>query len=402
MFLNEEFLKLYEELSILNEAKADTERLIDFAGEELANRFLAIKHRFKAPENDLYYWIKHKTVADLATAVDELEATKSKSATSRKLKTDGSTLVSETVYWKVYHITTAKAAQLLGIDTEWCIANTSGMGEQRWNEYTGLGFDFYFFISKVNYDPRGKHSKFALAVLNIKENGQFEYNLYDQQDIDGYYISDIPNISGINIPGINLALGKSLDGWTGLVVCEHCDALVPEEDIYWIDDSIMVCPDCYEKYDDETGEWKADEAEVPVIDTPEIEDSVNIEDYSLYTDKSLTAYNIYTFPIRGEAGMHEQKYNVPFETALTELITYIKKFKTQTGFRGVTVSWSFDIGKGVFNPEILYFSASVEPGLKPWMRYNSRSKTPIPAFVHDAFKQLADAVGIPLSNIRVE
>lgn len=349
----------------------------------------------------MYYWIKHKTVADLAAAVDELEATKSKRATSRELKTDGSALVSETPYWKVYHITTAKAAQLLGIDTEWCIANTSGMGEQRWNEYTGQGFDFYFFISKVNYDPRGKHSKFALAVLNAKETGEFEYNLYDQQDVDGYYIYEIPSISGINIPGINLALGKSLDGWTGLTVCEHCDALVPEEDIYWIDDTTAVCSDCYDKYDDETGELKADETDATVTTTPAIEDPANTEDYSLYTDESLTAYNIYTFPIRGEAEMREQKYGVPFKTALTELITYIKKFKTQTGFRGVTISWSFDTGKGIFNPEILYFSGAVEPGLRPWMRYNSRSKTPTPAFVIDAFKQLADAIGIPLSEIRI-
>jgi hypothetical protein len=398
MFLNEEFLKLYEELSILNEAKADTERLIDFAGEELANRFLAIKHRFKAPENDLYYWIKHKTVADLAAAVNELEATKSKRATSRELKTDGSILVSETSYWKVYHITTAKAAQLLGTDTEWCIANTNGMGEQRWNEYTGRGFDFYFFISKVNYDPRGKHSKFALAVLNITKTGEFEYNLYDQQDTDGYYISEIPNISGVNIPGINLDLGKSLDGWTGLVVCEHCDALVPEEDIHWMDDAIMICSDCYEKY----YEWEDDETDVPVTTTPAIEYSVDTEDYSLYTDESLTAYKIYTFPVSGDEEMSEQKYSIPFKTALTELITYIKKFKTQAGFRGVTISWSFDIGKGIFNPEILYFSASVEPGLRPWMRYNSRSKTPTPTFVKDAFKQLADAIGIPLGNIRME
>lgn len=55
MFLNEEFMQIYEELTELNEAKADTQKLIDFAGEDLANRFLAVKNRLKAPENDLYY-----------------------------------------------------------------------------------------------------------------------------------------------------------------------------------------------------------------------------------------------------------------------------------------------------------------------------------------------------------
>ena len=394
MFLNEEFIKLYEELSELNEAKADTQRLVDFAGEELANRFLAIKNRLKAPENDLYYWIKNRSPEELEKTVNRLETTKSKRAITRSVKNDGSTLICETAYWKVYHITTAEAAQLLGTDTEWCIANTSGMGEKRWREYTGQGFDFYFFISKVDYDPRGSHSKFALAILNVKEDGEFEYNLYDQKDIDGYYISDIPNKIGINIPGIILGLGKSLDGWTGLVACTHCDALVPEDDAYWIDDD-MVCSDCYEK---DTGSYEYEEI-VASEATTSAETLVDPEDYSLYTDEALTAYKIYTFRVEGEMERRETKYNVPFKKALAELIACIKDFKTQPGFRGLTVDWSFDIGKGIFNPEILYFNASVEPGQAPWMRYNTRSKTPPPAFVKDAFKQLADAMEISLIDI---
>ena len=79
MFLNEAFMQVFEELDSLTEAKADTQRLIDFAGEDLANRFLAIKDRLKSPENDLYYWIKNKTVEELEAAVLEIENTKSKS-----------------------------------------------------------------------------------------------------------------------------------------------------------------------------------------------------------------------------------------------------------------------------------------------------------------------------------
>jgi hypothetical protein len=61
MRLFEEF-KLYETMwDNLNEAKADTERLVTFAGQELADRFQAIKNKLKSPENDLYYWIKNKT-----------------------------------------------------------------------------------------------------------------------------------------------------------------------------------------------------------------------------------------------------------------------------------------------------------------------------------------------------
>jgi hypothetical protein len=73
--MNKDFLDLYEELSILNEAKADTQRLIDFVGSEYADKFLAIKHRLKSPENDLYYWIKNKEPEELINTIDNLEAT---------------------------------------------------------------------------------------------------------------------------------------------------------------------------------------------------------------------------------------------------------------------------------------------------------------------------------------
>ena len=53
-------MKLFEEFNLyetmwdsLNEAKADIKNLIDFAGEDVANRFLAVKNRLKSPENDL-------------------------------------------------------------------------------------------------------------------------------------------------------------------------------------------------------------------------------------------------------------------------------------------------------------------------------------------------------------
>ena len=51
MLLNEAFSNIYEELSELNEAKADTQRLIDFAGEDLANRFLAIMYAIRCSES---------------------------------------------------------------------------------------------------------------------------------------------------------------------------------------------------------------------------------------------------------------------------------------------------------------------------------------------------------------
>ena len=63
--------------SFLSESKADEQRLIDFAGINLAKRFFALRQRFKSPENDLYYWIKNKTPQELEQAVSNLENTKS-------------------------------------------------------------------------------------------------------------------------------------------------------------------------------------------------------------------------------------------------------------------------------------------------------------------------------------
>ena len=85
MFLNEEFLEIYEELSELNEAKADTQKLIDFAGEDLANRFLAIKNSLKGAEKDLYYWIKNKTVDELKQTVISAESAKANKQIAKEI-----------------------------------------------------------------------------------------------------------------------------------------------------------------------------------------------------------------------------------------------------------------------------------------------------------------------------
>ena len=168
MFLNEEFLKIWEELSELNEAKADTQRLIDFAGEDLAKRFLVVKNRLKAPENDLYYWIKNKTVDELEQAINNLENTKSITKAKKDIADAGAELVYESVHWKIYHITTFEASQKYGRDSKWCITGINGYGDKYWKEYTSNGVNFYFLITKGEYDPRGRNSKFAIAIYPNK------------------------------------------------------------------------------------------------------------------------------------------------------------------------------------------------------------------------------------------
>ena len=145
-----EELKLYEEMWELTESKADRQKLVDFAGEELANRYLAIKNRLKAPENDLYYWIKNKSVDELKQTVLELETTKSNTQATKELAEEGAVLIQDTPHWKVYHITTFEASQKYGRDTKWCITGINNYGDKYWNEYTNAGIKFYFLISKDN------------------------------------------------------------------------------------------------------------------------------------------------------------------------------------------------------------------------------------------------------------
>lgn len=182
------------EESFLTEAKADTQRLIDWAGEELANRYLAIKDRLKAPESDLYYWIKNKSVEDLRATVASIETTKS----NNRLSIEGgygATLVGENDYWKVYHITSYGAAQKYGRDTQWCISGNriGDSNDSYWKNYINNGVEFYFYITKGKYNPRGRTCKFALAY----QPGTNKWQVYDQQDgmVDG--IPNAPIIDGL-------------------------------------------------------------------------------------------------------------------------------------------------------------------------------------------------------------
>lgn len=183
----------------LFEAKADTQRLIDFAGEDLAKRFLAIKDKLKSPENDLYYWIKNKTVDELEQAISAAEGTKSNTQMKKDIADQGAELVADTAHWRVYHITTFAASQKYGRDSQWCITGVNNYGDRYWKQYTERGVEFYFFITKGHYDPRGQDSKFAVAVYP----GHDTYEVFDQQDRNVGGIEEIPFSEEVTIPGLN-------------------------------------------------------------------------------------------------------------------------------------------------------------------------------------------------------
>jgi hypothetical protein len=240
MFLNEDFLSIYEELSSLNEAKADIQKLVDFAGADLAKRFLLVKNNFKAPENDLYYWIKYKTPADLERVVTDCEDNKSNTQVKKEVADEGAELIQETEHWKVYHITTYAASQKYGRDTKWCITGVNNYGDKYWNQYTKDGIQFYFLISKDAYNARGRFSKFAIA----KHPDVDQCEIYDQQDnaVDNEYI---PHREEIDIPGVDLT-----QDYTGHT-CENCgiklyDNIYDDGYLNGPDDK-LYCEDCWDK-----------------------------------------------------------------------------------------------------------------------------------------------------------
>ena len=193
--IKESMLNLLRDLNlddeILIESRADELRLIDFAGEDLAKRFLVVRKRFKSPENDLYYWIKNKTVDDLRSAVEAIENNLSITQ-QRKQAGQGAELVGQNKFWKVYHITTYEASQKYGRDTKWCITGIDGYGRKYWDDYTKTGVEFYFYISTGDINPRGRYGKYALA---LSPNNEFK--VYDQQDNEAYGVPKCPQIVGL-------------------------------------------------------------------------------------------------------------------------------------------------------------------------------------------------------------
>ena len=246
MELYEEF-SLYENMWQLTEAKEDKQRLIDFAGEDLANRFLKLvqNKRLKPPENGIYYWIKNKSVNELELAILSAEEAATKSRVKKETEDSGAELISESEHWKVYKITTFEASQKYGRDSKWCITGINNWGDKYWNEYTSKGVTFNFLIAKQGYNPRGFDSKFAIAFY---PNGLVE--IFNQRD--GYVatVQEIPYYNEVVLANGTLL---DIDAKIDREFCEYCDKAIAGEDKCVLPDnrhsrnrnSRFACEDCW-------------------------------------------------------------------------------------------------------------------------------------------------------------
>jgi hypothetical protein len=392
MKLFEEF-KLYETMwdELLTEAKADTQKLIDFVGLDLANRYEAIKRRLRAPENDLYYWIKNKTPEELETFISNIEAS---SATKHSTKTSvdsGAKLVCETDHWKVYYITTYEASVKYGRDAKWCISGTGEGGRYAWDLRNHA--KIYFFISKLDYDPRGTDSKFALVIYNTQL-----YDVFDQQDTNVETLDQIPDIEEVTIPGIDFTSIEPAYGDDGLGVCDSCGTEYHIEDLYCLDNNsgYRYCSDCYDDWNnpadlDEYGsDVDEDEEETHVTFEASSED---LNNYRNYTEESLVGYKIYwsRYPYNSST---IARANIPFKQAVSEILEAIDGLDDALkSDYGISVSCYFLSPSGRDAEAFYTHRLPSDMSDVAELRFNSRSVSLTPDFVQDAGKKIAEALG---------
>lgn len=225
--LFEDFTEPAEELQ---ESKADELNLINFAGEELAKKFLLLKPRLSAPENDLYYWIKHRSVKELANFITDINSTKSKTM-QKKEASAGARLVTETTHYKIFEILSLEAAQKYGRDTTWCISSVDGSGEEFWRT---LGADAVYFLINTQADPRTWESKFAIVIYP-----DATCEIRDVND-NAMFFDEIPYFDEIKLPGKNIAALDPI-----FVTCAICDEEINQNDSYVVDDDgVHYCSAC--------------------------------------------------------------------------------------------------------------------------------------------------------------
>lgn len=213
-----DFISLYEELSVLNEAKADIDNFINKFGEDTYELFKKSTQRLKNKgiSTDLTYHVKHTDKKDLETTLLNLQnraITKNGSLT--ELAGDYEYLGEDKGY-KVYKINDVIASINFGSGTGWCISGRYGhygeknytptreTAEKHWNDYTEHGIQFYFFIGNKNkvalalypytFTPDTATSNIFINKTNCEiynEQDKLDYDLFSSLPVD---LIDMPVI----------------------------------------------------------------------------------------------------------------------------------------------------------------------------------------------------------------
>ena len=190
----------------------DRKDLKAFAGTDLANRYLSLRPKLQAPENDLGYWIKKGNLKEFEKFITDWETGKIKSKTQDKKekRLEGAELVFNDKGWKTYFITTYQAAKQLGSGTTWCITGryrgAESKGKYYFDSYIrsyNLNGGYYFIFDTLNKDPKtGDYLKYCAGVT---QDGKlrFLFNGMQDREISRTGIPNIPEDRQVQpVPGV--------------------------------------------------------------------------------------------------------------------------------------------------------------------------------------------------------
>ena len=184
--------------SLLYEGKQDQENLLKFLGQEYYDKYNLIKNKIKDPEYKDIYKLMKLDLDDVKDYIDELSKKQSNTDLRRDAK-KGAKLIYNKDGWKVYRITTYKAAQLYGSNTTWCITGRyeghEERGEQYFNDYIGeysLDGGYYFYIKNNNE----KYCLLRSIDGEVESVWDAEDNRYEFVEITEE-VPDFPSIPGI-------------------------------------------------------------------------------------------------------------------------------------------------------------------------------------------------------------
>lgn len=184
--------------SLLYEGKQDQENLLKFLGQEYYDKYNLIKNKIKDPEYKDIYKLMKMDLDDVKDYIDELSKKQSNTDLRRDAK-KGAKLIYDKNGWKVYRITTYKAAQLYGSNTTWCITGRyeghEERGEQYFNDYIGeysLDGGYYFYIKNNNE----KYCLLRSIDGEVESVWDAEDNRYEFVEITEE-VPDFPSIPGV-------------------------------------------------------------------------------------------------------------------------------------------------------------------------------------------------------------
>ncbi len=153
--------------------------------DELVNKFLQMRNKLKAPENDMGYWVNPKngkSPDDLNNFLDNYKSNTQKRTDAKA----GAKNVYEDDNWMCFKIETYDAAKFYGSGSKWCITGRypghESRGEEYFNSYLRNNYKGYYVV--INKHPEDKENGTKWMVCPKQGNDNKVY-MWWQKDFVG-------------------------------------------------------------------------------------------------------------------------------------------------------------------------------------------------------------------------